>query len=158
MEIILNKDYGGFGLSDKAKALIIKRKGLPFYPYAKINLDDDKNFRKVTEKEIMDDTFRGVSLLDGIVWVSKDFGKYTTDDKVFSKPFLFDYDNKYHLDNDSLRVDKDAIEVIKELGEKADGEFASFRIVSIPDGSYYRIDDYDGIETCFYSASPIKDV
>src|SRR5574344_1563460 len=155
MEIILNKDYGGFGLSDKAKALIIKRKGLPFYPYAKINLDDDKNFRKVTEKEIMDDTFRGVSFRDGIVWVSKDLGEHTTDDKIWSEPILFGYGDG-QLSHEVLRVDKDAIEVVKELGEKANGEFACLKVVSIPDGSFYHIDDYDGIETCVYSASPIN--
>src|SRR5574344_2045610 len=127
MEIILNKDYGGFGLSDKAKALIVKRKGLPFYPYAKISLDDDKNFRKVTEKEIMDGTFKRVSFLNGIVWMSKDLGEHTTDDEMCSMLDIL-------FNSDFLRVDNDTIEVVKELGEKANGEYALLKVVSIPDG------------------------
>jgi hypothetical protein len=157
MEIILNKNYGGFDLSEKAKALIIKRKGVSFYPYAKISRDDDENFRKVPEKEILDGTFESVSCLDGIIWVPKDLGEHTTDDKIWSEPILFGYGDG-QLSHEVLRVDKDAIEVVKELGEKANGEFACLKVVSIPDGSFYHIDDYDGIETCVYSASPINTI
>jgi hypothetical protein len=157
MEIILNKDYGGFGLSEKAKALIIKRKGMPFYPYAEISYDNDKNFRKVPEKEILDGTFESVSRLERIIWASKNFGELTTDDKLWSEPTLFGCRDD-RLSHKVLRVDKDAIEVVKELGEKANGDFALLKVVSIPDGSYYYIDSYDGKETCIYSASPINTI
>jgi hypothetical protein len=170
MEIILNKDYGAFGLSEKAKALIVKRKGMPFYPYAEvkrkgmpfypyaeIGYDNDKNFRKVPEEEILNDTFEGVSRLDRIIWASKNFGELTTGDKLWSEPILFGCRDD-RLSHEVLRVDKDAIEVVKELGEKANGDFALLKVVSIPDGSYYYIDSYDGRETCIYSASPINTI
>lgn len=39
------------------------------------------------------------------------------------------------------------IQVIGELGEKADGCFAELEVVEVPDGIEWEIDDYDGIET-----------
>lgn len=94
MEMILNKDYGGFGLSSKACTLIAERKGIS---------DND--------------------------------------------PYLWNYDK--------LRYDKDAIAVVKELGEKASGMFAKLVVVDIP-YDYYHMTEYDGYEEVYCSAAPIE--
>jgi len=39
------------------------------------------------------------------------------------------------------------IEAVEKLGEKANGEYASLKVVEIPDGIDYYISDYDGMET-----------
>jgi len=44
------------------------------------------------------------------------------------------------------RDDPLLIQVIQELGESASGMFASLRIVSIPNGISFHIEDYDGKE------------
>ena len=45
------------------------------------------------------------------------------------------------------RTDEDLIAVIEELGSDADGRFGDLKIVDIPDGVDWEIDEYDGVET-----------
>jgi hypothetical protein len=49
--------------------------------------------------------------------------------------------------HDLSRTDKTLIEVIETLGKKACGQCSSLCIAEIPDGTKYRIDEYDGNET-----------
>jgi hypothetical protein len=44
------------------------------------------------------------------------------------------------------RHDPRVIQVIEEMGDKADGPFAKLRIVEIPDGTDYEVSEYDGNE------------
>lgn len=45
------------------------------------------------------------------------------------------------------RTDKHLINAVETLGEKANGRSAYLKVIEIPDGINYFIDDYDGIET-----------
>lgn len=56
-----------------------------------------------------------------------------------------DMDNEVY-DWDIERDDPDLIEVIEELGEEAEGDSTKLKIVEIPDGVKWVIEDYDGIE------------
>ncbi len=57
---------------------------------------------------------------------------------------------KYSLVQDSaqpkFRVDKDVIECIEELKEKANRRHSDLKIVERPDGTDFTIEEYDGIE------------
>jgi len=44
------------------------------------------------------------------------------------------------------RDDSDLIEAVKQLRKKANGDHASLKIVEIPDGIDWEIDEYDGME------------
>ena len=44
------------------------------------------------------------------------------------------------------RDDPILIKVIEELGEDADGEYAALKIVEIPEGVRWQIEEYDGME------------
>lgn len=44
------------------------------------------------------------------------------------------------------RTDADLIAVVEELGEKANGACASLRVVEVPDGIRWEIEEYDGNE------------
>lgn len=82
MKIVINTDYGGFGLSKEA------------YKYL------------------------------GLVWDG--------------------YGYEFRED----RANPKLIECVEKLGrEKASGEYACLKVVKIPDGVDWEIDDYDGIET-----------
>jgi hypothetical protein len=83
VKVVINEDFGGFGLSDDAEALYKERKGItdPDWWYGDIARDD---------------------------------------------PLL--------------------IQIVKEMGDKADGTFASLRIVEIPDDVNWYIEEYDGRE------------
>ena len=102
MEVVINKCYGGFGISDEAFKLYLSKKGI--------------------EYEIAD---------------SGDF--FEKGHLNVSKHLLWD-------GNITDRTDKDLIAVIRELGDKANSRFSKLRIVEIPDGTSYEIEEYDGME------------
>ena len=82
MKIVINRCYGGFGLSDEALALLSELKG----------------------------------------------------HQVFASSFL----------PDRMRLDKDLVTVVEQLGERANGDYADLQIVSI--NKPFRIVEYDGAE------------
>lgn len=53
----------------------------------------------------------------------------------------------FHRYNDKDRADPKLVEVVERLGDRANGAHASLRVVEIPDGIDWEIDDYDGVET-----------
>lgn len=131
-KIILNKCYGGFELSKKAYELYAKKKGLELYTYT-MTIENNKCKYKYSDGS---DFF--------MIYFTKDFGNNVEISKE-------DYE-KYVL---SLREDKTLIEVVEELGEEASGTFGELEIVEIPDNAFFIIDNYDGIETLYYSKSEI---
>lgn len=48
---------------------------------------------------------------------------------------------------DIKRTDEILVQVVETLGDKASGQFAELRITTVPSGTRYRIDDYDGRES-----------
>ena len=140
MKLILNKCYGGFDVSKEAYMLYAKKKGLTLhlyesnfvdrkFIYKKVNNDNDYSiFRQYFTKDMG----------DNIEISNKDYKKY--------RLYLCD----------EYRQDPVLIEVVEELGDKASGEHGELKVVEIPDNCYYKIDEYDGIETLYYSDSEIK--
>lgn len=55
-------------------------------------------------------------------------------------------DGEYFFDHDLERNDPVLVQVVEELGRSADGEFASLKIVEIPDDVEWTIEEYDGSE------------
>ena len=45
------------------------------------------------------------------------------------------------------RADPLLVQVVEELGDKANGSHAKLKIVEIPDGVKWEIDQYDGMES-----------
>lgn len=121
MKLVINKCYGGFGLSHEGVLRYAELKGITLYyendgflaSYYTIPVDE---FRKLDEE-----------------------AKKTRD---FSK-----INSVYFSTYDMPRTDPDLIKVVEELGAKANGEFAELKIVDIPDGVEWEINDYDGIES-----------
>ena len=128
-KVILNKCYGGFSLSDLAYKRYAKKSGIKLFKYEMyINADTVScEFRKVKNSD---------SLLFSY-YVTKDLGKTTNE---LPKDYCFTLGREN-------REDPVLIEVIEELGEKANTKFSDLKIVEIPDDLDYVIDDYDGIET-----------
>lgn len=132
MKIVINKCFGGFGLSLLAHKEYLKRKGKKafFYKQTMNEWRDDKNeyirMEKLTESDRFD------------FCATKDLGKKTNkwpDSK----------DNFYYGDVD--RTDPDLVAVVEKLGDDANGWAANLVVVDIPDGAKYSIDDYDGVES-----------
>lgn len=137
MKVILNKCFGGFGLSYEAHELYANKKGLKLYKY-KTNDFVTNRYYKVDNDDMM------------TYYFTKDYGDYAEiDEKEYDKTCLY-------LSSD-YRFDKDLIEIVEKLGDKANGKFAELEVVEIPDNSFYKIDEYDGVETIYYSESQIKE-
>ena len=55
--------------------------------------------------------------------------------------------NQAFYDWDLDRTDPILVQIIEELGERASGRFAELYIRELPEGTRYRIDEYDGLES-----------
>lgn len=105
MKIVINKCFGGFGLSEEATLLYGKKKGL--------------NIIVVKDKYM------------------KNLNHYYLDEKK---------DGNYFSDRDIKRNDTVLVEVIEELGEKANNAYSELKIVEIPNDVEWIIEEYDGKE------------
>lgn len=125
MKVILNKCYGGFGVSEEGYRLYAEKKGFKVYFY---EMWGPCRYRRV------EGDGRNLS------WCfMKDFGPAPEEKDL-------DWGAHLYLDG-AYRCDPTLVEVVEELGEKASGPFATLRVVDIPDGMEYVIDEYDGVET-----------
>lgn len=129
MKVILNKCYGGFGVSQEAYELYAKKKGIELFAY-KLDCENGKPIYKKTDT--------GSSIFT--ITFTKDFGDYID--------LSDDSSNEYCLElRRGHREDPVLIEVVEELGERANSPFSKLVVVDIPDDMEYEIDDYDGVET-----------
>ena len=130
MKVVLNKCYGGFGLSLLAQKEYLKRIGKEAYFYKQTKYKHSggiDEYEKVNcdSSEIMIHAY------------TKDFG-----------PVMSSYneDHSWYY-GDLKRDDKILVEVVEYLGEKANTWASELKVVDIPDGVEWEISDYDGIET-----------
>ena len=130
MKIVINRCYGGFGLSEAAVDLYLKKQGKQCFRY------------KQTKYEFKDgeDLYEKTTALDEelcLFHFTKDFG-----DSFTEWP-----EEKYFYAHDLPRDDKILIETIEEIGSAiSSGRFARLEIIEIPDGIEYTIEEYDGQE------------
>ena len=142
MKIILNKTFGGFGVSYRGYELYAKKKGIDLYIY-----EDSYDFKNPRYTRIDDGSWKEFSMH----YFTKDFGKVA---QISDEDF-----NEYCLYlNSDCRTDPVLIEVVEELNKGVNSNFADLRVVEIPDGSYYVIDEYDGYETLYWSKAEIKEI
>ena len=128
MELVINRCYGGFGLSQLAVREYLKRKGKECFVYNDENIGSGKLYRQ-TEIE-------NANIFS--IYTTKDFGETTTWEEI---------QEHYFYPRNIDRTDLDLIEVVKKLGNKANGTCSELKIVEIPDGIEWEISEYDGLET-----------
>ena len=133
MKVAVNRCYGGFGLSSKAKTRLaeIEDKQVYFYRQTKHSYDGGVNeyMRVALGSEDCERLF--------VFAITVDLGEVT-----------------HELPNDSAlwfhdgrkRNDPELIQVIEELGKDANGQCANIEIVEIPDDVLFEIEEYDGME------------
>lgn len=129
-EIVINRCWGGYGLSNKALKRYAELKGFKicFYEQTKYKYRDGKD-----EYKRIDNPHKKVFISHSF---KKDFGKII--DKLDDNDFFSDY----HIKRD----DEVLIQVVKELGDKANGSHSKLSIVKIPSHIEWEISDYDGME------------
>lgn len=142
MKIVINKCYGGFGLSDAAEdALIgkcehatlvepIEYYGGPGSAYYEATKDrkGPNDWRESYERDLARFKEGGSS----VCTTRFHNGKVICDDHR----------------SDENRTCPELIKVVEALGEEAaSGQLAELRIVEIPDGVEWEISEYDGVES-----------
>lgn len=140
MKVVINKCFGGFGISVEAlKELAIRNAKCietctPKHYYG----GDNEKFRNKSgwEKEWKKDFADYKDLGDG--FMGHNYGY-----NLFKDELLYSLKDRGDIE---VRTDKDLIEVVEKMGEKSYGQCANLEIVEIPDGIDYEIDDYDGME------------
>ena len=120
MKIVINRCYGGFGLSEKAVMRYAELAGLTLYPFE--NSFGFMEYYKVPKEEfdlIEKENPRAYSTLNSLMFFES------------------------HI----ARTDPLLIQVIEELGSEESSDVAAkLKIVEIPDGIEWEIDEYDGVE------------
>lgn len=121
MKVVINACFGGFSLSDQAYEWLIEH-GIPVKKYIQQKRGKDGRYlpEPLNEGEIIFDC----QLSDGELRFSRYWDAWT----------------------DSNRTHSLVIGVVEALGNKASGRFAELKVVKIPDGIEWEIDEYDGYE------------
>ena len=122
MKIVINADYGGFGLSHEAVLRYIEEAGL------KLHIHYNKEF-------------------DMLSFYTVPYEEYQRVHKKDLKEGLYKDSNALHWSYRQIyRNDPILVRIVEEMGEDADGKHSRLSIVEIPDDVEWQIDDYDGSE------------
>lgn len=115
--VVYNACYGGFGLSVEAVRRYAEIAGITLYEHTD---DFFTAWYRVPREEYQR------------LIASGDYG--AANEAYFSV-------------SDLSRTDPALVQVVEELGERANDSFAQLFIAEVPAGTRYRIDEYDGLES-----------
>lgn len=136
MKVIINSCFGGFGISNDALVELMRIKGKDVYFYEMVFDDSDKYTYAKTEatnKKLF------------VTAVCKDFGdvfapKSDEQSDEFCECFI-------QTNDEIWRTDIDLINLLEEKGsEYVSGPYSRLKIVEIPDGIEWFVEEYDGSE------------
>lgn len=128
MKVVINRCFGGFGLSLAGYKMLLSLKNLPcyFYKQTKYEWQDGRNeYKKVDETE-KDQLF--------VFPTTTDYGDAT--------PGFPDVWDRHGID----RADPDLVKTVEVLGKIANGPCSDLKVVDVPDDVEYEIEEYDGLE------------
>lgn len=134
-KIVINADFGGFGLSTDAVIRYNQLKG------RKVWVMEDREvmfpiYSFVPPEDRVDaGNIRSGAPINWFEMTLEEKGAYNAA-----------YRDQTFNDRDVVRDDPILVQVVEEMGEKADSRFASLKIVEIPDDVEWQIEEYDGSE------------
>lgn len=131
MKIVINRSFGGFGLSFEAVLLYAKIKNIKLYPYKIYQADRSSAIYKKVYHSIENDC----------IWLLNDHG-----DIYINKGIHYDIFSPYCID----RADMALVEAVHQLGERASGVFSKLKIIELPDNADYSIRHRHGMERIIY--------
>ena len=136
-EIVINKCWGGFGLSHDAIMLYAEYAGFKLYPFVEIREKKGVEWSSCTGKFKSYIDERSKSNPYDLIFYSK---KPLKRDGTYEEYSWFSVDN-------IKRDDSALTKVVKKLKEKSFDTHAELKIVKIPDDIKWEINDYDGMES-----------
>lgn len=130
MKVVINKCYGGFGVSRAGMMRYAELKGITLYP------EDEGSFGPTYYTVPADQRTHERTQMELLAMPQEERADYfdaTSDETLY--------------DNDLERDDPALVQVVEELGAAAASDTCSdLRVVEIPDGVEYSIEEYDGME------------
>ena len=124
-KVVINKCYGGFGLSEKAVMRYAELKGIKLYRESSEAGSGLAARYYLCEPEEYNEIFKE----------AKRTGNYKQSNAM--------YFNLYNIERD----DPILVQVVEELGEEVNDDYSELKIVEIPSDLDYEISDYDGVES-----------
>lgn len=149
MKIVINTCYGGFGLSDQALKRVAELLGKKAYFFTSNmgrSLDDATRYEEVEEGKggIFSTIFtvknpsEVLKYPEGKGWFDMSHEEKEACNALHKSITLPEFRDD--------RSNPLLIQVIEELGDNANSRFSELKIVEIPDGTEYEIEEYDGNE------------
>ena len=142
MKVVINVDYGGFGLSHKAIMRYAELKGITLYSW----LEDFiiENYGKDILKKSWEEIEKVVPYISYTRVPREEYKKVYRE--CSNKGDFTESNSLYFSDTDIERNDPILVQVVEELGEEANGKHATLKVVEIPDDIEWYIEEYDGCE------------
>jgi hypothetical protein len=131
MKVVINRCYGGFGLSHDACMRYFEIKGITVYPE-----QSNDNWKFWTYWLVKPED--RIESKEGKAFYAMSMEDRVTYNKAHSEQTVYERDIERH--------DPALVQVVEELGDKANGGHAELAIVDIPDDVEYVIEEYDGNE------------
>lgn len=139
-KIVVNRCFGGFSISGEAVKRLAELQGKECYAF-RYNMGD---FTPVIEEEKgVSPTYFSVPVLE-IPYNDIPIKDLTLEQQQEQTEYM---DNIYLTTQPTDRTDPLLVQVVEELGRRANGSFASLEVVEIPDDIRWYINEYDGQET-----------
>lgn len=130
MKVIINRCHGGFGLSMPAIVRYLELKG------KKVWIEEDEDWEGHFNYWLVPKEDRVVNR-ESDFWSMSDEEKKTYNETWSEQNFSY---------RDIARNDPILVQVIKEMGEEANGQHSQLKIVDIPIDAQWTIEEYDGLE------------
>lgn len=128
-KVVYNSCYGGFSVSEAGMRRYCEIKGIPLWvERGKFGLN---TYWIVPPHDRPD-------YLDGDAFHAASMEERKASNERYRQSTLHE--------RDFARHDPALVQVVEELGAEASGRFAKLAIEEVPDGTAYRIDEYDGYE------------
>jgi len=133
MKVVINRCYGGFGLSHEAVMRYFEIKGITVYPEQEGSIGSWKFWTYwIVKPEDRIESKEGEAFY---VMSMEDRRAYN---QAHSEQTVYPRDIERH--------DPALVQVVEEMGDKANGDHAELKVVEIPDDVNYIIEEYDGLE------------
>lgn len=147
-KIVINKCYGGFGLSARGTARLAELQGRACYFYRTVNHDFNRYERITVEQAEKQFIFFAYDVPDATSTLlgqhNEDWHRLPLDERQARNA---EYRTHTIDPSDLPRHDPNLIRVVEELGAAANGSCAALCVVEIPADVEYEISEYDGRET-----------
>lgn len=130
MKVVINKCYGGFGLSHEAQLRYLELAGKKVWVMSQ-------------EHEALLGPLYSLVAPEQRLNDTHNWHEMTIDER---KEYNRKYSEQTFNDSDLKRDDPLLVRVVEEMGGGANGRSSSLKIVEIPDGVEWEIEEYDGNE------------